>query len=269
MSWERIAAAYFLYLFAVALARPAFARVRRAVPGVAIVVGGLLALAHVTARTGADPGLGRGLVWPAALLIVGYWVSGLFFVRPMEAVERRLLRLDERILGRTGVLRRYELAPRLVREGVELSYLLVHLVVPAGALTLALGGAGHALDRFWAAVLLAGFTCYAVLPWIQTRPPRVLEPRLPAATASGLVRQANELVLRRASIHANTIPSGHAAVAVATALGVGAALPQAGALLLVVAAGIVFATVAGRYHYALDSLLGVAVAVAAWMLVNG
>jgi hypothetical protein len=154
-----------------------------------------------------------------------------------------------------------------VRESVEVSYLLVYFVVPAGALTLVLAGASHALDRFWAVVLLSGFTCYAVLPWIQTRPPRVLEPNPSSASGTSLARRVNEVLLRRASIQANTVPSGHAAVAVATALAVGSALPAAGWPFFLAATGIFVATVAGRYHYVLDSALGVLVAAMAWMAV--
>jgi hypothetical protein len=42
------------------------------------------------------------------------------------------------------------------------------------------------------------------------------------------------------------------------------AMPVAGSVLLVVGLGIAAATVIGRYHYAIDSIAGVAVAIAAW-----
>jgi hypothetical protein len=51
---------------------------------------------------------------------------------------------------------------------------------------------------------------------------------------------------------------------VATALAVGAVSPVAGAAFALVAAGIVMGSVAGRYHYAVDALLGIAVAIAVW-----
>jgi membrane-associated phospholipid phosphatase len=48
----------------------------------------------------------------------------------------------------------------------------------------------------------------------------------------------------------------------ATALAVGATMPVAGALFLILAVSIAIATVLGRYHYLVDSVLGVLVAVA-------
>ena len=169
--------------------------------------------------------------------------------------------MDERVLTRPGVLAWFRQAPRLVTEYFELIYLLVYLAVPAGAVTLALGGHADQIDRFWTVVLLAEFACYGMLPWIQTRPPRVLEhverggagPRTP-------IRRFNHAIVNRASIQANTVPSGHAAGALATALAVGATMPTAGAVFLVLAVCIAAATVLGRYHYVIDTVLGVIVA---------
>ena len=74
-------------------------------------------------------------------------------------------------------------------------------------------------------------------------------------------------VASRASIQANTIPSGHAAGAMAVALAVGSTLPAAGVVFLFLALSIAVATVLGRYHYVVDSVLGVVVAIAAWMVI--
>ena len=81
------------------------------------------------------------------------------------------------------------------------------------------------------------------------------------------VRRLNQLIARRASIQANTIPSGHAAGALAAALVVMSVEPGIGVLFLVLALSIVVASVLGRYHYAVDSLLGILVAVMAWAVV--
>jgi membrane-associated phospholipid phosphatase len=218
------------------------------------------------------PGVGVGIAssialqvaLPALVLLLGYWLSGLLFVRPDVRLERWLQAVDERILTATGLLDGVRRAPRVIREYLELSYLLVYLVVPAGALTLALGGHADRVGWFWAVVLLAEFTCYGTLPWVQTRPPRTLEAAAGQPTA--MLRRLNESVARRASIQVNTLPSGHAAGAVAAALAVGSAMPLAGSVFLLLAASIVVATVLGRYHYLTDSALGVLVAVAIWCL---
>jgi membrane-associated phospholipid phosphatase len=70
--------------------------------------------------------------------------------------------------------------------------------------------------------------------------------------------------VNRASIQVNTLPSGHAAGALATALAVGTIMPFAGIVFLLAALLISIATVMGRYHYVVDTVLGVLVALAAW-----
>jgi membrane-associated phospholipid phosphatase len=194
------------------------------------------------------------------ILLAGYWLSGLFFVTPMHRLEQWLLRVDATLVHRSRVR-----CPRIVREYFELAYVLVYAVVPAGALTLVLGGHSDTVPRFWAVVLLAEFVSYGMLPWLQTRPPRAIETAV--ATPSSVLRRFNEAVLKRGSIQVNTVPSGHAAGAVATALAVASAMPIAGVVFLVLAASIAIATVVGRYHYVVDSVLGVIVAAGAWYLI--
>jgi membrane-associated phospholipid phosphatase len=184
----------------------------------------------------------------------------------MRAAEQGLMALDRRFLRGAGILAAYESSPRVVHELLESAYVLVYLVIPAGAATLALGGHPEAIPRFWTIVLLAAFVSYGAMPWLQTRPPRVLEHALGLRHPGSAVRRFNASILDRGSIQANTVPSGHAAAAVATALAVADAMPLAGWIFLTLATAIVAATVLGRYHYLVDSLLGVVVAVGVWWL---
>jgi membrane-associated phospholipid phosphatase len=73
-------------------------------------------------------------------------------------------------------------------------------------------------------------------------------------------------VLHRGSIQANTVPSGHAAGALATALMVLEYMPGAGLGLMALAFAIMAGSIVGRYHYAMDSLLGALVALAVWAM---
>jgi membrane-associated phospholipid phosphatase len=271
MHWQGVALGYVSYLAAVSIARREFASARPPLVTAAAVAWAAQGIA-VIRNTGLSLALALEVMLPALVLLTGYWLSGLLFVRPEARIERWLRSVDDRVL--TGVLVWYRHAPRLVTEYFELSYLLVYLAVPAGAATLALGGHADQVGRFWTVVLLAEFACYGMLPWIQTRPPRVLEnveswgppsggpsqPRTP-------IRRLNHGIVNRASIQANTVPSGHAAGALATALAVGSTMPVAGTVFLVLAASIAVATVLGRYHYVVDTVLGVLVAIAASTLV--
>jgi membrane-associated phospholipid phosphatase len=265
VGWQLVAVGYIAYLAIVSLARPKFEKARRPLLAAAAVACATLAIGLPAARSDALA-LALDILFPGAVLLAGYWLSGLLFVRADARLERWLRSVDNAVLGRPGVLAWFQRAPRAIVEYFELSYLLVYLVVPAGAVTLALAGHADAIGRFWTIVLLAEFTCYGMLPWIQTRPPRSVD-AAPGSPRAQLIRRLNLGIVDRASIQVNTMPSGHAAGAFATALAVGSTMPTAGAVFLVFAVSIAVATVLGRYHYLVDSVLGLLVAVLAWAIV--
>lgn len=258
MHWQSITLAYAVYLAIVSFLRPEFRRARPALVGAAAVA---LLVAITPARVTANTAFTT--IVPALVLLAGYRLSGLLFVRIDRGVENALLTMDRAWLGRVGVLRAYSAAPRVVREYLEASYLLVYAAIPAGAVALVATGHQPMLESYWSVVLAAEFICYSVLPWIQTHPPMLLEDETALPPMLG-VRRLNQLIARRASIQANTIPSGHTSGAMAAALVVMSAGPALGALFLVLALSIAVASVVGRYHYAIDSLLGILVALMVW-----
>lgn len=263
MHWHAIAVGYLLYLGVVSTARPEFARVRgRLIAGAALVAFVVAADALYSPARAV-----MSVVVPPLVLLAGYRLSGLLFVRIDFDLEARLLASDDRLLGRAGVFRWYRSAPRLLSEYFELCYLLVYVTLPAGAAVLALSGHAADVDRYWAVVVLAEFACFAVLPWLQTRPPMLLEDREASAGHQGPIRRLNQVIAARASIRACTIPSGHAAGSMAAALVIVSLLPATGTVFVALALSIAAASVLGRYHYALDSILGLVVAVAAWVVV--
>jgi len=121
--------------------------------------------------------------------------------------------------------------------------------------------------NYWDVVLPAELICYAAVPFLRSRPPRVLEPVGVIALRNPAMRRVNDAIVERGSIQVNTIPSGHVAGAVAAGLAVMTSLPAVGAALLVSGAVIAIAATACRYHYAVDCLLGAAVALAVWWAV--
>ena len=66
----------------------------------------------------------------------------------------------------------------------------------------------------------------------------------------------------------NTIPSGHAAGAVAVALALAWLHSPLAPLFGVVAVAICIATVVGRYHFLVDTVAGALVGIAAWLVVR-
>jgi membrane-associated phospholipid phosphatase len=263
MYWQAVALGYVSYLAVVSMTRREFTRARLPLSIAAAAAWSAFA---VFGPAPLSPTL--EVVVPALILLGGYWLSGLLFVRPNVRIEQWLRSVDRDVLTRSGALGWFQQAPRLVADYFELSYLLVYLAVPAGATTLALAGHADQIGRFWTVVLLAEFACYGMLPWIQTRPPRVLETGGGPSPHTRRIRRLNHGIVNRASIQANTLPSGHAAGALATALAVGSSMPIAGAVFLILAISIAVATVLGRYHFVIDTVLGVIVAVAAWLVVS-
>ena len=258
-----MAVVYVAYLVLISFLRPAFGKNRPALVASSLLLVGLVFLDAVV-----HPGRVLSLVViPSLALLVGYRMSGLLFVRVDEGAELWLRRSDDRWLQQSGLLAGYERAPAIVREYFELAYLLVYAALPAGAVVLLTAGESDAAARYWNVVLLADFFCYAMLPLIQTRPPMVLERDSHRPPASGHVRRFNPMIAARGSIQAATIPSGHAAGALASALAIGSVLPVAGAVFLVLAISIAVASVLGRYHYAADAVLGFGVAAVAWLVV--
>ena len=263
---EWIVCGFFFYLIVLSRLRPLAPARRRRVLLVGFVC---ITLAVMLSQLRPSPSLRIVRDWvPAVYLLQGYWLCGLFFQRPSLRIERRLLAFDTRLFERTGLRRAAARAPRLVASWFEATCLLAYPFVPVGfGVFLALGHRGRA-DAFWTAALIAGFTCYGMLPWIQTRPPRALAADRPLWTPHLRLRRLNTTVLQRMSVQVNTCPSGHAATSMAVALTiVTAGAPATGAGFLFVAASIVAATVLARYHYALDTLLGLTVGIAAWGIV--
>lgn len=256
---EIVALVYFAYLAAVSIVRGT-ARARLVCIG-ALASVAVLDVAWARTAAGGWMSLVRE-AWPLGLLFAGYRAAGAFDDPPDVALERWLMRVDRRVGAWWASATAARLAgPRGARYATVLlegAYLGVYVVIPLGAMTVALAGPAAAVDQFWTVVLASGFVCYGALPWIATRPPRCLDTSVQPYAASG-VRRVNLAILECGSVGANTLPSGHAATAVATAMAVAPYAPFAGAALAVAALLIAIATVVGRYHYTVDTALGVIV----------
>jgi PAP2 superfamily protein len=185
----------------------------------------------------------------------------LLFTAPMPRAERALLQFD-RVL-RVGAVS--SAAPRWIAELLEFCYAAVYALIPI-ALALHLRfTASPDYDRFWTVILVTDYGCFAVLPWIQTRPPRGLEAADPWRSS---LRTFNLRLLDAASIRVNTFPSGHAAEALAAALLVSNAPSAVVAWMLFNALAVSAGAVFGRYHYATDAIAGWLVAVAVWVVLG-
>jgi membrane-associated phospholipid phosphatase len=216
----------------------------------------LVALILVLAQTASADVRG----WVAhAYLVSGYWIPALLVPNVgATRFEAWLIRTDTVWRRHAGAL------PRWAAPILELAYLLCYPAVPVSFAMVWTRGDLADVDRFWLAVLASGFASYGCLPWLVSRPPRfVVDTPLPPSPVAGL----NALVLGRVSHQLNTFPSGHAAVSVAAALSVLSVSTPGGIVMMVIAVGIALGAVAGRYHYALDVLIGVVIGVLSSLVV--
>jgi mono/diheme cytochrome c family protein len=238
-TFELVAAVYFGVLAALSPLTGVFRRWPGVGVAAAILAGAIVALSRVL---GVDARLWLGHLY----LIAGYWLPALLVTRPPHRFEAWLRRTEPfRSFGSFGSF-------------WELAYLCCYPVVPAAFLTVYLNGSNADVDRFWTSVLAAGYVCYISLPWLVSRPPRIVEASTAAASR---VRHMNLQVLNRFSHGWNTFPSGHVAVAIAGALAAASVEPVAGIVFLVIAVGIAIGSVAGRYHYTVDAVAGTVVGV--------
>ncbi len=203
---------------------------------------------------------------PAALLLGVYWQAGQFFLRVDEKAQLRLAQLDKRLVVPALEWCVRQPGGAWLMTYLEFAYLFCYPMVPFALATLYVLRMGHQADRFWAVVLVSAYACYAMVPFIQTLPPRVLAEREGSDPPPARVRAFNLWILRNASIHANTFPSAHVAASLSCALVLLRLNAWAGLVFLLVAVSIALGAVAGRYHYLADAVAGAALAMAVFLL---
>ncbi len=207
------------------------------------------------------------VIIPSLVLLGGYRMSGLLFVRVDARAEAWLRQSDDRWLRRTGILPGFERAPMVVREFFELSYLLVYAALPVGAIVLLASGqaAGAAplLDR-----RPAGGVCLLCRAAVGADAAADAAGNAAAGIsdrwADSTLQPGHRLARQHPRQHNSERSRGgrtsHARLAISDAL------PAAGAAFAVLAVSIASASVLGRYHYAADAVLGLAVAIIAWLI---
>ena len=197
---------------------------------------------------------------PVVYILAGYYVSGWMYVQPSERTERWLLAWDRKLLSDPTT--RFSNWPPALLAYLDLVYTLCFMLLPAGIAVLAATGHLDHANRYWTIVTAAELGAFMPLAFIQTRPPWVIEPK--AALPDGAMHRMAESAVRNVSHGVNTFPSGHAAGSLGIALAVGEAVPTAGFVFFVISVSIWFACVTGRYHYIIDVVTGVALALCIW-----
>jgi len=190
---------------------------------------------------------------PVPLTLIPYWQTGQFFTEPNRKIQGWLVETDRWLLdslSRTGWT-----FGRYARLTMEWAYMLCYPLVPLGLAAFYVAGLRRDADAYWFFVLVPTYLCYAITPFFPALPPRSLGAERPR-TQSTKSRVFNLWILKHGSIQAISFPSAHVASALAASLVLLHYLPAAGIAFLVITVWIAVAAVAGRYHYAVDVVLG-------------
>lgn len=197
------------------------------------------------------------------LFLIPYWQTGQFFLGPNVRIQKQLLVFDRWLLRGIATKTGTERTP--VGFLLELAYLFCYPLVPLGLAAIYAVGLRSKVSSFWLVVLVSTYICYAITPFVPAFPPRALAgdeaPTAEPPKNANKGRIFNRWILKHGSIHAISFPSAHVASALAVALVLLRFAPKIGLIFLVVSILISIGAVIGRYHYALDVLLGAVTAI--------
>jgi len=155
-----------------------------------------------------------------------------------------------------------ESAGRLGPMFLELGYALVYLVAPVALWALVANGRRDRINQFWLAYLAGTLGAYALFPYFLSEPPRTAFPGENLPHFVTLLRRFNLWIALHYDIHSSVFPSAHVSSAVSAAWGLLETIPKRrwiGWSMAVYGLIVTLATVYGRYHYAVDAVVGIAI----------
>lgn len=148
-------------------------------------------------------------------------------------------------------------------EFLHLGYFCYYLLIPSAAVGVFLSRGGAAAHRLAFATACAFFASYVVFVAFPVAGPRYLFPGVVGAGADGGLHQLVHAVLERGSSKGTAFPSSHVAAAATAVLACWREDRRWFWFLLLPVAALTAGTVYGGFHYAVDSVAGLALAGAA------
>jgi membrane-associated phospholipid phosphatase len=200
-------------------------------------------------------------------ILAGYWAAGWFPAPPRVSWQMSWLAGDRALLHTFGLQHFVEAAGSAVPFTLESLYFLLYTIPPLSLVLVYKLGNRAGVNRYLFILMLGTFTAYALLPLFPTLSPRVAFPGVDLPNFSTLPRAFNTWLLDHLDTSTSVFPSGHVAVAFSSAFGLFSALRsewKVWTTAFFIATLIYIATIYGRYHYSVDGLLSVAIAIAAW-----
>jgi hypothetical protein len=195
---------------------------------------------------------------PVALMPMVYWQAGWCSSRVNKSFQAQLQRLDQNLRRRWMPTIAEKPGFRWVAASLEVAYISCYVLVPLGLAVLYLEDLERHSSEYWSVVLLATYPCYVFTAFVPTHPPRLVET---ADTGSSNIRRFNLWIVRSLTTQLNTFPSAHVTATLGGSLVLLHYLPATGLVFVLLSIGIALGAVLGRYHYAADVLLAVAITV--------
>lgn len=204
--------------------------------------------------------------FPAAMILLAYREMGwLALPHTSRDFENYWIGLDRALLD-GGPRAAIESLGPLLPNVLELSYLLTYAMPPLAVAAVYVCHRRDRIDDMYLILLAATLAAYACYPWFPSDTPRRVFEGMDMPQMSAL-RAINLRILGGYGITTSVFPSGHAAASFAAAFALMRVLPESrwwGRAMLLLATLIAIATVYGRYHFAIDTIAGLALAGGAW-----
>jgi len=204
---------------------------------------------------------------PLPSMLLGYKEMGWFALPHADThLEDSWVRLDRLVLNDWGGRALIESLGPVIPVLLEISYTLVYTIGTFSLIMLYRHRARHRMDEFLFCLLLGTFVAYALFPFFPSEPPRAVFPGQDLPNIQPVFRRFNYWLLGNWGIHTSVFPSAHVSSAYAAAFALRRILPQQPAIhggVLILSTLIAISTVYGRYHYLVDALAGLAIAIGA------
>jgi membrane-associated phospholipid phosphatase len=254
--YEWLILAYFTYVAAIA---PIFISTggRRWLPSViaAVVIAILLVL------SGRDSHLRDWI--PLGFTLIAFREMNLFTpaVRNHH-LENAWIGWDRWLLDTAHLRAAIESLGPIIPSYLDLCYVLVYAIALISAMILVFNRRGDQLNTFWFAFLAGTLAPYALFPYFPSDPPRTVFAGADLPHIVTVFRRLNLAILGEYGIHSSVFPSAHVSAAFACAWGLLITMPERrryGYMVAAFALSVAIATIYGRYHFAVDTLAGLAI----------
>jgi membrane-associated phospholipid phosphatase len=266
---ESIILAYFVYTALMVALMPASRIQRTASCLIPLALGGLLSWESRVTRPWSRVIRDWGLL---GTILIAYWqLQWLSGMDPQVRYQAQWVSWDRILLNQLHLRAAIESLGWVIPSALDAMYLALYAFPPVCLGILYLRLRRSEVNRFLATLFVGALSVYAILPHFPAVGPRLAFPGQDMPNYGGMWHSINVWLLDHGDISTGVFPSGHVAVAFASAFGLLRARcrrPWVCGAVFVAAAMVFLATIYCRYHYAVDGLASIGVTLTAWRVLE-